>query len=213
LLSQLYGKVRLLGDVWYILRQEFNMPSAEYDLWYLRDGIAQLEDYLLSDEIYWPVGIVAPANEPPYPQLTLGNLLLAYQRASALAQTPDQRAEWERLSSELQAMRSRWRSAWGKKAKAEFHARLVLWRDFIEEYRQNPSAQYDRFAYEIGRRVTLQLLQTEAVDLPAKEIEMLAALDSVLRGRFVPGAFTWEQELAPAFPEDNYWYLYGRLPK
>ncbi|MBN1147188.1 MAG: hypothetical protein JXA78_08030 [Anaerolineales bacterium] len=188
------------------------MPSAEYDLWYLRDGIAQLESYLLSEEIYWPVGVAAPANEPPYPQLTLGNLLLSHQRAQALAQAPGQRAELGRLSSELQAMRSRWRSAWGRKAKAEFHARLNLWRDFLEEYRQSPQAQFDRYAYEIGRRATLHLLRPEADDLPTEEIEMLSALDAILRQRFVPGAFAWEPGLAPAFPQDEYWYLYGRLP-
>lgn len=189
------------------------MPSAEYDLWYLRDGISQLENYLLSEEIYWPVGIAAPANEPPYPQLTLGNLLLAHQRARAVAQTPEQRAELDRLSMELEATRARWRAAWGRKARAEFHARLNLWRDFMEEYRKEPSAQYDRYAYEAGRRVLLGLLRPEADDLPKTELEVLDSLDRILQALLVPRAFIWEAELAPAFPQDEYWYLYGQLPK
>jgi hypothetical protein len=109
-------------------------------------------------------------------------------------------------------VRSQWRAAWGQKAKAEFHARLILWRNFLEEYRQSPAAQFDRYNYEIGRRVTLQLLQPEAEDLPESETEMLSGLDSILRSRFVPGAFAWDRDLASAFPQDEYWYLYGWLP-
>ena len=91
------------------------MPSAEYDLWYLRDGIDLLENYLLSKDIYWPVGVAPPAGNPPYPQFTLGNLLLSQQRARATAQTPSQRAEFDRLNSELGAIRAHWRIAMANK--------------------------------------------------------------------------------------------------
>ena len=53
------------------------MPSPEYDLRYLKAGIEQLESYLLSSDVYWSIGTRAPAGETPYPQLTIGGLLLA----------------------------------------------------------------------------------------------------------------------------------------
>ncbi|HEY5573072.1 MAG TPA: hypothetical protein VIK64_08690, partial [Anaerolineales bacterium] len=59
------------------------MPSAEYDLGYLRAAVAALEDYLMSNELYWPIGAASPAGEPDYPRLTLGGLLLAQKRAHA----------------------------------------------------------------------------------------------------------------------------------
>lgn len=70
------------------------MPSAEYDLGYLKAGISALENYLLSNDLYWPVGASSPSGEPAYPRLTLGGLLLAQKRAHARNLTPEQRDVW-----------------------------------------------------------------------------------------------------------------------
>ena len=187
------------------------MPSYEYDLRYLQAGIDQLEAYLLAEELYWPVGVSAPKGQPPYPQLTPGGLLLARQRLKATTETPAKQAELGRLEGQLDALRGQWRTAWGKKARQDFHARLKLWRDFLEEYREKPSAHYDRYAYEVGRRAQLHLLAPEAIDLPTAETQTLATLDKLLRAVFNPGAFVWEERLASSFPSTPFWYLYGRL--
>lgn len=187
------------------------MPSFEYDLRYLQAGIDQLEAYLLAGELYWPIGINPPKSEPPYAQLTLGGLLLARQRLRATAETPKQQAEQARVEQRLEALRGQWRTAWGKKARQDFHARLNLWRDFLEEYRQRPSAHYDRYAYEVGRRAQLHLLAPEAIDLPPAELQTIEGLDKLLRAVFSPGAFVWEQSLARSFSPTTYWYLYGAL--
>jgi hypothetical protein len=189
------------------------MPSAEYDLRYMQAGIELLEKYLMSGDIYWPIGIGAPNREPAYPQFTLGWLLLARRRAQYTARTPAQQAEFERLKGQLEGTRTRWRAAWGRKARAEFHARLTLWSNFLEEYRKEPAANYDRYPYEVGRRVLLQLLEDEADELPEAEIEMLAGLDLILRAVYSPGAFIWEAELSPGFPDGIFWYLYGSILK
>jgi len=187
--------------------------SPEYDLRYLRAGLELLESYLLSQDIYRPVGVTPAAGEPPYPQLTLGWLLLARRRLRATAASPAQRDEAARLSAELEATRSHWRVAWGGKAKAEFRARLNLWRDFLEEYRQQAEANYDRYGYEVSRRVLLELLRSEAEGLGHADLDMLRGLDALLRTLHKPGEFVWDRVLAPAFPPDTYWYLYGSLPK
>jgi len=111
----------------------------------------------------------------------------------------------------LEALRNQWRTAWGNKARQDFHARLKLWRDFLEEYREKPSAHYDRYSYEVGRRVQLQLLAEEAVDLPPAELEAVKGLDKLLRAIFKPGLFLWSDILASSFPQHTYWYLYGTL--
>ena len=187
--------------------------SPEYDLRYLRAGLELLESYLLSRDIYRPLGVNPPAGEPPYPQMTLGWLLLARRRLQATAASPAQRDELARLSAELEATRLRWRVAWGGKAKAEFRARLNLWRDFLEEYRQQPEANYDRYGYEVSRRVLLELLYNEADGLEQADLDMLSGLDGLLKALLKAGDFVWEAALSPAFPPDTYWYLYGSLPK
>jgi hypothetical protein len=188
------------------------MLTTPHDLQYLQAGLDQLESYLLSKDLYRPIGIRAAHGQPPYPQLTLGWLLLARLRGQATAQTPAQLAELQRLSQQVDALRSRWRTAWGDKAQAEFRARLNLWRDFLEEYRQAPASNYDRYAYEVNRRLLLELLVPEATRPPEADLQALAGLDSLLRAVFVPGAFIWEPALAPSFPQPTCWYLYGKLP-
>lgn len=188
------------------------MPSIEYDLKYIQAGLVDLEGYLLSKELYWPVGASAPAGETHYPRLTLGNLLLARARLSGRELSSEQRSEFDRLDKRVQEIRQQWQVAWGQKATREFSARLRLWRDFLNEYRKQPKANLDRYAYEVNRRVTLQLLSSETGEVPGEEVELLSGLDELLRAVFLPGQFVWDAELEASFPENIYWYLYG-MPK
>ena len=189
------------------------MPSPEYDLRYLKAGIDQLESYLLSTDVYWSIGTRAPAGETPYPQLTLGGLLLARLRAQSSIKTSTQQVELEELSRRLNNLRTRWRVAWEGKASKEFHARLNLWKNFLEEYRANPETQYDRYKYEVTRRVMLHLLGAETDNIPQAQRDLLASLDLLLHTVFVSGEFIWDVTLAVSFPQEQYWYLYGRVPK
>jgi len=186
------------------------MPSAEYDLRFLQSGIETLESYLLSADLYWPVDARPPAGEPPYPRLTLGGLLLAQTRLHAYHLTDGERARLAQLDEQLDALRGRWRVAWENKALAEIRSRLTLWRNFLEEYRENPENQADRYAYEVGRRVQLHLLSEEAA-MPVAENDLLNGLDKLVRAVFQPGSFIWDDELQTVFPQYTYWYLYGRL--
>lgn len=187
------------------------MPSFEYDFRYLQAGADQLEAYLLARELYWSIGVSAPKGEPPYPQLTPGGLLLARRRLQATAETPAQQTQLTRLERRLDALQAKWRSAWGNKARQDFSARLKLWRNFLEEYREKPTAHYDRYGYEVGRRVQLHLLAAEAIDLPVAEAQVLDGLDKLLKVFFKPGDFVWEPRLAVSFPPTPFWYLYGSL--
>lgn len=190
-----------------------SLPAAEYDLRFLRAGLERLESYLLSTEVYWAVGIAALPGEAPYPQLTLGALLLARRRAQTLAGASAESAEAQRLAFQLEATRQRWQVAWARKAAVEFQARLSLWRNFIEDYRQEPENHYNRYRYEVGRRVMLQLLAEDAGVLPEAQAALLSGLDAVLSQALLPGEFAWEPALAQGFPQETFWYLYGRLPE
>lgn len=184
------------------------MTDEGYDLGYLKAGVPQLESYLLSQELYWPIGASPPDGMPPYPQLTLGSILLSLAKLSARALSPQERSEYARLRSELESTRTHWQVAWEQKARREFHARLMLWRDYIEDYRQNPTEHADRYTFEVSRRVMLDLLSQETRDLPHTELELLSGLDNVLQAKLPSGGFVWEDDLSTAFPSGKYWYLY-----
>lgn len=186
------------------------MPSFEYDLKYLQAGLLDLEGYLLSNELYWPIGVSAPPGDPPFPRLTLGGLLMSRARLSGFGLSPEQQAELQRLSTRMDETRSQWRVAWGSKASREFSARLNLWRDFLEEYREKPAANIDRYPYEVRRRAMLELLKPDAESVTAAETELLDGLDKLLKSVFVPGDFVWPDGEMRSFPKSKYWYLYGQ---
>lgn len=195
------------------MRKKSLAQSIEYDLGYVRAALPLLEAYLLSPDLYWSLATKPPAGSPPYPQLTLGSLLLTLARLRAHRLSPDQNAELIRLERELEHTRSRWRVAWERKSQRDFSSRLKMWRDFLEEYRVNPENHYDRYAYEVGKRVMLHLLAGEAGTLPEAELDLLRGLDQLLRAVFLPGDFIWEKDLSDGFPPDSYWYLYGQLKR
>jgi hypothetical protein len=187
------------------------MASGEYELIYLQAAMRLLESYLLAQDLYWPIGVKAPVGNPPYPQLTLGNLLYHLKRLRAYTLNMNQQAELTQIERQLYTIQTHWRVAWEQKAEREFGARLRLWRDFLEEYRDNPANHVDRYPYEVIRRVLLDLLAPQAAKISPAEAELLAGLDKLLFARFIPGDFIWDPQLSQSFPQQPYWYLYGNL--
>jgi hypothetical protein len=189
------------------------MPSVEYDLRYLRTALVDLEGYLLSKEIYWPIGVKPPHGDPPYPRLTLGGILLSRQSLTGRSMDASQKDEYKDLSRRLDETRGRWRSAWGSKAARNFTSRLTLWNNFIDDYRKQPENNSDRYAYEVRGRVMLQLLQPDNDEIRSAETDMVAGLDRILESCLSAGSFVWDAELVPCFPKAQFWYLYGFLKK
>jgi hypothetical protein len=189
------------------------MPSFEYDLGYVQAGLDVLEKYLLSEELFWSLNATPPGNTPEYPKLTLGGLLLAWARLNARPLTLAQQNQVAGIVTDLEAVRTRWRVAWERKAAYSFKVRLRMWRDFIEEYRDNSRDHADRYSYEVRLGVMLHLLKREVSLQNKAEVDLLASLDTFLNAVLKPGVFVWESELEAGFPKDVYGYLYGYLQK
>lgn len=187
------------------------MKSFDYDLRYLKAGIEELQSYLLSDQLYWPLDAKTKANEPVFPNLTLGNLLLSKARLEARHLTLEQDVQLGAVLPLLDQVRSQWRVAWSKKAERSLNSRLTMWRDFLDEYRKAPDSNTERYPYEVQRRVMIELLLPEVDKVPKETYELLDALDALVKTFLEPGDFIWEAELKDGFPQKTYWYLYGRL--
>ncbi|MCS7009985.1 MAG: hypothetical protein NZL98_01270, partial [Anaerolineales bacterium] len=144
------------------------------------------------------------------PHLTIGGLLLAQRRARARVRLGAEAAALASLSARLEAISFKWRSAWEGKCRREVHARLVLWRSFLQEYHESPSSQAENYPQQVQWRVLLHLL-TEPPNSFPKEAALVLELDDFLRSAFLPGRFLWESDLIAAFPEETFWFLYGTL--
>jgi hypothetical protein len=186
--------------------------TFEYDLGYLQACLEVMESYLFSDEVFWPVSGTPPEGAPDYPRLTLGGLLLAERRLIAYPQGETQATQVQKIISQIELIRTKWRVLWEKKAGRSYSVRLRMWGDFLDEYRSSPLDNADRYAYEVRMRVMLDILRSESGGQPTAEIEMLNVLDRYLKGVLRMGSFIWETEVQTGFPEGVYWYLYGKLP-
>ena len=188
------------------------MKTFEYDFRYLQAGLEGLEAYLLSKEVFWPINVRPPAGEPGYPELTLGGLLLSRARLMAYQKSPSEVEKYNTALSTMDLIRSKWRVNWELKAQHNFSLRLRMWRDYIEEYRHEPQDNADRYPYEVRLRTMLALLKIEGGGKVSAETELLGALDKFLIAALIKNGFIWEPEVESGFPENIFWFLYGRLP-
>lgn len=179
------------------------MHRNEYEKRYVKAGLEQLKPYLLSDELFWNLSLARPEGRPPYPQLTLGNLLLA---AHVLRCLDGQTGELKRMDEE----RREWASAWSAKAAREYAYRLKQWTRSADDFAGSQSISPSALATDIRNRALLELLGEE---LEADERAGLGGPESVdrrLRSLTQSGEFLWDAELESCFSRERFWFLYQR---
>ena len=162
------------------------MSTLAQDRKFLEAAIPELQNYLLSKELYATV-----PGSFTLPRLTLGGLLLARQRLGPQA---------DLLAVQIDAIRSKWQAAWDAKVRHEVRARSDLWKNYLIDYRESPKNYRDEYPEQVRFRAMLTLLGEEANDF-----------DEMVKGVFVPGEFVWEKECAEQFPRDTFWFLFGKL--
>jgi hypothetical protein len=188
------------------------MATTEDHLRYLEGGVEVLDDYLLSSEMFWSVGVPAAEEGVELPQLTMGGLLLSRAIVRGSRLSAGQRERFEKVDTHIEEVRTRWRVAWERKCQHSFSTRLTTWRDFLVEYRAQPEEHADRYANVVKFRVMLQLLLKEKVQIGEAELGLLSTMDKILHNILQPGPFIWDAQQAEGFPVDEYWFLYGHLP-
>ncbi len=178
------------------------MTTEINDHAFYKAGVGDLGAYLLSDELFW-----ALAGKSDLPRLTVGGLLLARKR---LSEGHGRSADLEHLDRELTSIHSKWKVAWERKSAREFRARLNLWKNYLNDYRDSPAGHANEYPQRVKERVVLHLLAGE-FPMTAGESGAVANLDGLHRMNWAPGKFVWEQRLVSIFPAGEYWFLYGKL--
>jgi len=172
------------------------------DYLFYEQGVPELQDYLLSNELYW--------NLTGQDRLTIGGLLLARLKMEHVI-FPG--AEWDtirNLDDQLGEIKEHWMIAWNNKVKREIGSRLRLWSEFLSDYWSSPDEFADGYTQEVKKRVILKLLEIE-IGGKFPEQEQLASLDSRLHTKLIPGRFIWPDDQVENFNETEYWFLYGSL--
>ena len=112
--------------------------TPDSDLQFVEACAPELEAYLLASVIYWP--LAQPKGRSPLPRLTLGGLLLALHRLGAVERDlpAAQAVRLTRARTRIETERLRWAAAIGAKMTLETHARLSLWRAYLDDLK-NPN--------------------------------------------------------------------------
>ena len=129
------------------------MLVADYDLGYLQTGLAEIEPYLLSGELFWPLGT--------YPRLTIGGLLFALARCRVQDLSPSKQSRLQKCQSLLDSTRTRWQTAWRKKSEREFVSRLKQWQHYINDLTQNPDKHIPYYQTDVRARSFISLLSRD----------------------------------------------------
>jgi len=177
---------------------------ADPDLAYLRLAVRDLDDYLLSPELFWALP-ASPTSlgEPGMQQLTLGGVALSLARAAAAGVTG-----LEQVQEAVDLVRTKWRAIWAKKAAREYQSRLDLWQRGLSDLLEEPAGRKAAYPSRVRMRTMLDLLADEMLPEMPADPQRLIGLDARLRAVSRPGLFVWEPCFEPGFPKDRFWYLY-----
>ena len=187
------------------------MNEFEQDRTFISAAVADLENYLLSKELYLPLTAPRGGQFPKgVERLSLGNVLLCRARLAA-RQQDDNANGLDELFHQMDAIQQRWVSAWRAKSLQEYPARLRMWGDYLQEALKDRT-RFSSFAYQVRLRVILQLLETWIEPDLTEFRSLCRAVDARLLAVTEKGPFIWDSSLQRGFPETNFAFLYRKLP-
>lgn len=185
------------------------MQVLENDLAFLQASTPVLEEYLLSDLLYYPVtGLRGRQLTGDTTRLTLGNLLLSQKRLSCVVLLAEVSSQSSGLTQQINQIKGQWRSRWDLKIQQEIPNRIMLWKNYLSEWGDRSELRSGDYPYNVRLRVILELLFKETDQLLVQEKALLRSLDQSLKGKGVPGKFVWDESFTAGFPSEEYWFLY-----
>jgi hypothetical protein len=186
------------------------MIPTESLLQSFQEMLVELEPYLLSPELFWPLD--SRSSGIAQDRLTLGNLLLCLDQLTAVRESWDIQSEADFRKSELlwHQEQEKWKSAIRNKASKEFGSRINLWRAYLMDLEDGQAANFD-YRHEVRNRVIIErLCEFElAKDRRQKDLQNV---DRLLRSLVIQSEFIWPLQLQPLYPSQAFWFLY-RLPR
>lgn len=187
--------------------------SLARDLDELEQMVERLEDYLLGDAIYLPVG-GGFFRGSSTPQMTLGAMLLRRRRLSQL-RAKLKRADGFRLDATLAQhddLQREWTLHYEKKLLREVPSRLRVMAGFFRECSENPRDCAGAYPVEALRRSIIQEILLAMGEFGYDKGDLTAAIrpaDQALRRILHTGEFVWSPVLEAVYPRTTFWWLYG----
>lgn len=169
---------------------------------------AVMDDYLRSDVLFWKL-------DGGLPMLTLGGYFMRERRLLALPHLlslGDQEQVETAVFQFNQALVEKIVRLEAKVHK-ELDARIRQVDEYLRDL-QNKKVADSHYPVAIEPRVMIAVL-VDKLTMPPYHLDKripqrLATLDQGLRRQWSPGEFVWPEDWQPAYPQEIYWWLYGR---
>ncbi|WP_420629867.1 hypothetical protein [Candidatus Leptofilum sp.] len=181
-----------------------------HDLAVLQEMAAQMSDYLKSETLFWPMG------HGGMPKLTLGGYWLRQHRLTALHHllTGEQQAQLSAAIKTFETAVSPWVVRTEQRAHTELAARIRQWDEYLRDLREKRGENTGAYPAQVEVRAIIAALvaqlQQAPYQLDGKLLQSVLTQDKGLRARFASGNVVWPDEWQPAYPEPEFWWLYGR---
>jgi hypothetical protein len=195
-----------------------NKPSylmaedPETDLEITEAMVADLEEYIVKDELYRTLIVRTSAGDQNL-RMTGGALLARLHRLQGernglgpgLQQRVD--AAQSKANEVIRSLRGRFHA----RLYREVRARLDSLRWFLDECFEDRQRCRSEFPFEMRNRQRIEeILKEVGSNLPAELRDGLRVIDKRIRDAAQPGEFTWDPRVQKIYPPERYWYLYLR---
>ena len=186
------------------------MDIFKKEIGYLTQALEELEDYLLSDILYFPLFVPGASNRFSKSVLTIGNVLLSLQildNDQIPKELSDSRSN---ISKALSEVETRWKMNWEQKVKNEFRSRLFLWENFILDLEDEKNKASSEYITQVRHRVILALLMHKPGGFLPDQMSKLSKIDYVYNQLAEDTGFIWNRSMQPSFQKNDFWFLYKR---
>ena len=181
----------------------------EHDVTIIAAMAEQMDSYLKSDVLFWKIG------QSGMPMLTLGGYLMRQHRLLTLSDllSAQKQAEMETAVIQFNAALVEKIVRFETKTHDEIEARIRQFEAYLRDLR-NGQATGVNYGTAVEPRAMIAAL-TDKLRMAPYQLDRqipgrIETLDRALRQRWVPGEFIWPEEWQPAYPQDDFWWLYGK---
>ena len=169
---------------------------------------AEIPEYIRSDVLFWNMA------RSDAPSLTFGGYLMRQHRLLGLRHMLEEE-EQQRLRGIIDRFEEaidQWVVRVENKMHTEIQARLRQWMEFIRDMREDRNRARASYPTAVDARVMLHHL-VEHLEHPTYQLNQrvymeLDVIDRRWRQFWTKGEFVWPEKWKPAYPDDEFWYLY-----
>ena len=180
------------------------------DLAILQEMASQMEAYLKSEALFWPM------QYSDMPKLTLGGYWLRQHRLTALHAllTAEQLTQLSATVKLFETAVSPWVVRSEQRAHIELAARIRQWSEYLRDVHAGKATDVAGYPAHVETRAIIAALidqmQQRPYILDEAVIAPVLQQDKGLRARWQTGEFVWPEAWQPAYPQPEFWWLYGR---